>query len=66
MAPKQEQPRRVAELLLDEVGQHARLLASVRATNLRSEGDYRNAAYWDRVAALLAEIQDQPPKDRLH
>ena len=66
MAPKQEQPRRIAELLLDEVGQHAHLLASVRATNLRSEGNFRNAAYWDRVAALIAEIQGRPSKDRYH
>jgi len=66
MAPKQDQPRRVAESLLDEVGQHAQLLASVRAINLRSEGDYLNAAYWDRVAAVLAEIQGRAPKDRYH
>ena len=66
MPRKDDQLHRLAHVIMEECGEHAHLLASVRAVNLRSEGDWGKAKLWERVAALVAEIQGRPPKHRHH
>jgi len=54
--------RRVAKLVLDQLGENAAEYAVTRALVLQRQGDEIGASTWRRVAPVIEELQRKKPK----
>jgi len=63
---RDEELRALAAAMIQDCGDEAHLRVLLRAMNLRSEGDRPRAEFWERVAALIAEIQTRPSRGQYH